>query len=106
MLIGHQGDRSEVSAAADIGCSPSALSNWKDGKCLPTGVAIPALAIALGVPVDDLRALIQAEREARAAAKNAAALPKEELCRQRDEHGVTTEFTDGTYEFVPHGVVV
>jgi transcriptional regulator with XRE-family HTH domain len=49
--------------------SPQTWLNWERGESLPTGLAIPALATALGLPVEELRALIQTERDARAAAK-------------------------------------
>jgi transcriptional regulator with XRE-family HTH domain len=56
-------------AAARVGCGFSTLASWERGEALPTNLAVSGLALALGMPVDDLRALIQAERDERAAAK-------------------------------------
>jgi transcriptional regulator with XRE-family HTH domain len=95
----------QMEAAARIGVAQTTVSAWLRGESLPTNLAVPALATALGMPVEDLRALITAEREARAAAKaqaQAQAEPKVELCREHDEHGVDIEYTEGSCEFIPH----
>ena len=59
----------QMEAAARIGVAQTTVGCWLRGETLPTNLAIPTLAHALDMPVDDLRSLIAAERAARAAAK-------------------------------------
>jgi hypothetical protein len=51
-----------------IGVGVTTFYSWTQGG-MPSHLAIPAVADALGLPADELRAQILAEREARAAAK-------------------------------------
>jgi len=64
-LLAWKGDRSEIEAAAALGVAPNTLGNWTDGTHTPTATRVPALAVALGMPVDDLRALVARDRRAR-----------------------------------------
>lgn len=57
---------SEVQAAAVLIISPSALSDYCDGKSLPTAPGIQRLAPALGMAADELSALVEAQRAAMA----------------------------------------
>jgi transcriptional regulator with XRE-family HTH domain len=61
--------RDYLTCARLIGVGIGTLHGWATGKSLPTNLAIPALAKALGIPESDLRAQIATERAARAAAK-------------------------------------
>lgn len=65
VIIQWQGSRSEVEAARQLGVAPNTISNWKDGKSLPSRLVLPPLAQALGIGADDLRALVEVERARR-----------------------------------------
>lgn len=60
-----KGERSEIEAAAVLGVAPNTLGNWSDGVHLPPRTRIPSLAAALGMPVDDLAALVARSRQAK-----------------------------------------
>lgn len=65
LVTAWKGERTETEASAVLGVAPNTLGNWTDGTSLPPATKIPALAAALGVPVDDLRALVDKDRQAR-----------------------------------------
>lgn len=65
LVTAWKGKRTETEAAAVLGVAPNTLGNWTDGHSLPPSTKIPALATALGMPVDDLRALVEKDRKAR-----------------------------------------
>ena len=48
--------------AAAVGVHPVTICAWKRGASLPPRTRIPALAAALGMPVDQLAAMVDAER--------------------------------------------
>ena len=56
-----------VQASEVIGASFSAIASWERGEATPSRLALPALATALGIPLDELRTLVaqaKAQREA------------------------------------------
>lgn len=55
-----------VKIAKAAGVHPVTICAWKRGTSLPPRTRIPSLATALGIPADDLAALVAAERQARA----------------------------------------
>lgn len=57
---------SEVEAAAALMIGASTLSDYCDGKTLPRGVVLARLAPLVGLPVDELTALVEAQRAAQA----------------------------------------
>ncbi len=59
--------RRGVDLAAAVGVHPVTVSDWRNGSSLPTNTRLPALAQALGIPLDDLRTLVDQERAARRA---------------------------------------
>ena len=54
-----------VDIARAVGVTPVTVCAWKRGDSLPPAPRIPSLALALGMPEADLRALVAREREAR-----------------------------------------
>lgn len=57
---------SEVEAAAALLIGPSTLSDYCDGKSLPTANGIKRLAPLVGIPADELAELVEAQRAAQA----------------------------------------
>lgn len=68
-----KGNRSEVKAAADIQVAPNTLGAWIDGASLPPSTRLPAIAAALGMPLDNLAAMVARERSRRLRRHRAAA---------------------------------
>lgn len=66
---------SEVEAAAVLLVGPSTLSDYCDGKSLPTAIGIKRLAPALGIPADELAALVELQRAAQARGESIATVP-------------------------------
>jgi hypothetical protein len=60
------GHDSEVQAAAALCISPTALSDYCDAKSLPTAPGLRRLAPLLEITLDDLTALVEAQRAAQA----------------------------------------
>lgn len=56
--------------AKSAGIPFRSLYNWRNGVVMPSRLAIPGLAAALGITQADLEALVAAERSARRAASN------------------------------------
>ena len=52
-------------AARKIGAAVGAVHGWRSGGPLPSRLAIPSLAAALGIPAAELAALVARERSAR-----------------------------------------
>lgn len=65
LITAWKGNRTENEAAADLGVAPNTLGNWTDGTHLPPTTRLPSLATLLGMPLDDLRALVAKDRRAR-----------------------------------------
>lgn len=57
---------SEVEAAAILLIGPTTLSDYCDGKSLPTASGIKRLAPLVGMPADELATLVEAQRAAQA----------------------------------------
>lgn len=57
---------SEVEAAGALFVGVSTLSDWCDGKALPRDAGIKRLAPLVGMPADELAALVEAQRAAQA----------------------------------------
>lgn len=53
---------SQVELAAKVGVFQTTISSWKRGTSLPPSTRLPTLAAVLGLPLEDLRALIAQER--------------------------------------------
>lgn len=60
-------DRPETQAvlAAAVGVFQTTISAWKRGASLPPSTRIPSLAAALGMSLDDLKAVVAKDRAAR-----------------------------------------
>lgn len=61
--------------AAKVGVAQTTVGFWRRGKALPPSTRIPFLAAALGMPEEELRALVAAERETRQRGDLAAVTP-------------------------------
>jgi DNA-binding transcriptional regulator YdaS (Cro superfamily) len=57
----------QTQAATRIGVSQTAVSSWVRGVSSPRGLAVSAIATAIGRPVDEVSAIVAAERAARRA---------------------------------------
>lgn len=66
---------SEVEAAAALQIGVSTLSDYCDGKSLPTTNGIKRLAPALDIPADELAALFDAQRAAQARGEQITIVP-------------------------------
>lgn len=56
---------SQVDLARRTGVSQSTVSAWQSGLSLPPSTRLPSLALALGIPLADLTAMVARERKAR-----------------------------------------
>lgn len=54
-------------ASLRVGAGVATFHQWEDGTNLPSRLAEPGLAAALGMPVSDLAAMVARERKARLA---------------------------------------
>lgn len=64
-MIGKLGSQAEV--ARRIGVSQPAVNGWIHGRSVPTGLALRALAEALGLGIEEVRALAEQACAARRA---------------------------------------
>jgi transcriptional regulator with XRE-family HTH domain len=65
LLSVRRSGASIASCAKTAGCSVGSWHAWEHGTALPSRMAIPSLAAALGIPADELAALVARERARR-----------------------------------------
>lgn len=78
------GKRTYQTAAKEIGAAVGAVHGWRTGTALPSRMAIPALAAALGMEPAALAALVARERSRRVVAR----AHRRVSCRNRRAGGV------------------
>lgn len=66
-----RGDRSEAKAGAELGVAQTTFGAWFDGRSTPPLTKVPVLSEKLGLPADELRAIIEADRARRLAQRSA-----------------------------------
>lgn len=66
---------SEVQAAGMLLIAPSTLSDYCDGKSLPTVNGVRRLAPLFGIPADELAQLVEAQRAAQDRGESIATVP-------------------------------
>jgi transcriptional regulator with XRE-family HTH domain len=62
LIRAARGDGNQATLAARVGVTQGTISAWERGASLPPRPRIPALAAALGRPLDEIEAMVASER--------------------------------------------